>query len=154
VAGNGTLNHGLQAPERQGRDFAADSTGPAGRTPGQRPTFVRGARHWHFVTDGDSSTVARHAISALCADVGSVPIKTKAVQIWGFCALRRRRVVSRGGEIELIGRRGGLPSPGPVPGDGPRHRIAVRGGLEVAEGGFEFAGVDDERREELVGRLA
>src|SRR5260370_39943805 len=48
--------------------------------------------------------------------------------------------------------RGGLWSAGSVPGDGLLHRVAVRGGLEAAEGGFEFGGVDDEGRAELGGR--
>src|SRR5215469_6697670 len=45
-------------------------------------------------------------------------------------------------------------SVGPVPGDGSLYCVAVRGGLQVAEGGFELAGVDDEGRAELVGGLA
>src|SRR5215467_5716104 len=39
-----------------------------------------------------------------------------------------------------------LRSVGPVPGDGSLYCVAVRGGLQVAEGGFELAGVDDEGR--------
>jgi hypothetical protein len=35
---------------------------------------------------------------------------------------------------------GGLWSAGPVPGDRPLHRVAVRGGLEAAEGGFPSLG--------------
>src|SRR5262249_60930578 len=35
-----------------------------------------------------------------------------------------------------------------------RHCVTVRGGFEAAEGGLEFAGVDDEGRAELVGGLA
>src|SRR5689334_2350432 len=50
--------------------------------------------------------------------------------------------------------RSGLRSAGPVPGDGLLDRVVVRGGFQVAEGGFEFAGVDDKRRAELVSRLA
>src|SRR5690349_9712323 len=49
---------------------------------------------------------------------------------------------------------GGVRSAGPVPGDGLPHGVEVRSGLELAEGGFELAGVDDEGRAELVGRLA
>src|SRR5215471_16449079 len=48
----------------------------------------------------------------------------------------------------------GLWSAGSVPGDGLLYGVAVRGGLKVAEGGFEFAGIDDEGRAELVGGLA
>jgi hypothetical protein len=109
---------------------------------------------------------ARHAVSLpyelrdareppICADVGLVPIKTKDVQIWEFCALRRQRVVAaEAGGIDLIACRGGLRSAGPVPADSALHRVAVRGGLEGAEGGFELAGVDHKGRPELVGRLA
>ena len=45
-------------------------------------------------------------------------------------------------------------SAGAVPGEGPLDRVVVRGGFEVAEGGLELGGVDDEGRAELVGRLA
>src|SRR5262245_29893163 len=44
-------------------------------------------------------------------------------------------------------------SAGAVPPDGLLYRVAVLGELKAAEGGVEFAGVDHERRPELVGRL-
>jgi hypothetical protein len=46
--------------------------------------------HWRLATDSDSPPVARHAISALRADFGSMPIATLAVRIWAFCASTSR----------------------------------------------------------------
>lgn len=57
-------------------------------------------------------------------------------------------------ETGLIAGRAAARSAGPVPGNGPPYRVAVPGRVQVAEGGCEVAGADDEGHAELAGRLA